>query len=617
MKNNKRCYLILLLLLSCIDVSAQELVVSQVFGKVTYNTNSGVKLVEFNTSLLPSTIVNIPYEGKLELIDFIGKKRIEISQVGIGTINQLSSCKGNTVSSPPKMYFTYIKKQLTNKSLSKKRYDFADVTRQHDTIDIATSEQNEPPFAARFNQFKKDIQTKFLSFREKCNKDYIDFVRKNWEKCGKESPIIHLVEPRFDPITFDPLKDIRPTKKIKREANMIAEIGCASPKNKQAKPIESIKEVKIQDEEKEFAEMPFLFFGNEFTVRLDETKRINLGKINPEKVAEALTYFSGKEYDNLLFDCLKLRKEYKLCDWAYLEMLKCITDQFCGFGTNEAVLLMGYLYYQSGYKMRFACDDNGKLALLIASDYELYGHPSFKIDDTFFYSVQDDVPDTLNICKASFPNEKPLSLQISECMLLKATEVKSRTIKSADYPDFKFTATINRNLIDFYDTYPTAFLNGSLLSRWLLHANAPLDQSLKDTIYPQLKSQIENLSEYEAVSRLLNIVQTGLEYGNDEDLWEGDRTFFSEESLYHPYCDCEDRSVLFTRLVRDLLGLECILIYYPGHLASAVHFNENVAGSYYVYEDKDYVVCDGTYIHAPIGMEMEDMVAKGATIIPL
>ena len=34
--------------------------------------------------------------------------------------------------------------------------------------------------------------------------------------------------------------------------------------------------------------------------------------------------------------------------------------------------------------------------------------------------------------------------------------------------------------------------------------------------------------------------------------------------------NCEDRAILFTRIVRDLLGLKCILIYYPGHLASAV-----------------------------------------------
>ncbi len=619
MNSNRRCIFIMIMLLAAMGVNAQNLVAYHVMGKVTYSTSSGNKAVELNTRLTASTIVNIPYGGKLELLDEQGKKRITISQVGKGTIQQLSSYNGNSISVLTDKYVAYVKKQLTNKGLvSNKRYtDFAVVTRKQDSINTATTTaKKESPFAARFNKFKKDTENKFRSFREECNDRYISFVREAWEKCGKEPPVLLPSEPRLAPVVFDALKRSQPIDSRKLETKQILKGNKTNTKINQPQPIEEIKEVETPLADREFAEMPFIFFGNEFSVRLDETKRINLGKIEPEKIAQALTHFSGQEYDNLLFDCLKLRKEHKLCDWAYLEMLKSITDQFCGSGTNEAVLLMGYLYYQSGYKMRFAYDDYDNLALLVATDYMLYGHPSFMVDNTRFYPVQ-EVPETLNICKAAFPKEQQLSLNINESMLLENAETESRTIASADYPDFKFTAPINRSLIEFFETYPAASIDGSPLNRWLLHANAPLDQNLKAAIYPQLKSQIENLSEYEAVSRLLNIVQTGLKYGYDEDLWGGDRTFFAEESIYYPYCDCEDRSILFTRLVRDLLGLECILIYYPGHLASAVHFNEDVAGSYYTYEGKNYVVCDGTYLHAPIGKEMEDMAAKGATLIPL
>lgn len=618
MKSKRRCITIIMMLLAIIGVKAQDLVAYHVIGKVTYSTSSGNKNVELNTRLSASTMVNIPYGGKLELLDEQGKKRIIISQVGKGTIKQLSSDNGNSVSALTEKYVAYVKKQLTNKGLtSNKRYtDFAVVTRKQDSINTSTPQKNGSPFADRFNNFKKQTQTKFKSFREECNDRYISFVRETWEKCGKEPPILRPTEPRFSPVVLDTLKRKKPIEKKEKEAVQIAKGDEEAPKIEQPKPIEEIKEVDIPIAEKEFAEMPFIFFGNELTVRLDETKRVNLGKINPDKVAKALKHFSGQEYDNLLFDCLKLRKEHKLCDWAYLEMLKNITEQFCGSNTNEAVLLMGYLYYQSGYKMRFAHDDNNNLAVLVATDYIMYGRPYFTIDNTRFYPIQ-DVPLTMNICKATFPKEQQMSLHINESMLLEATESDTRTITSADYPDFKFTATINRNLIDFYDTYPTASFGGSELNRWLLHANAPLDSNLKANIYPQLKAQLENLSEYEAVSRLLNVVQTGLTYGYDTELWGGDRTFFAEESLYYPYCDCEDRSILFTRLVRDLLGLDCVLIYYPGHIASAVHFNEEVAGNYYKYEGKNYVVCDATYIHASVGMEMEDEAAQGATLIPL
>ena len=132
-----------------------------------------------------------------------------------------------------------------------------------------------------------------------------------------------------------------------------------------------------------------------------------------------------------------------------------------------------------------------------------------------------------------------------------------------------------------------------------------------------MREKIAGLSEKDAVERLLNWVQTAFKYEYDEKVWGHDRVFFAEETLYYPYCDCEDRSILLSRLVRDLLGLKVILVYYPGHLAMAVGFTEDVAGDYIIQGGKRYVVCDPTYINAPVGMTMPDMNNQTARIILL
>jgi uncharacterized caspase-like protein len=87
--------------------------------------------------------------------------------------------------------------------------------------------------------------------------------------------------------------------------------------------------------------------------------------------------------------------------------------------------------------------------------------------------------------------------------------------------------------------------------------------------------------------------------------------------LYYPYADCEDRSILFSRLVRDLLGLDVVLVYYPGHLATAVHFAQEVAGDYLQCKGKRYVVCDPTYVGAPVGRTIPGMNNQEAQIIAL
>ena len=53
------------------------------------------------------------------------------------------------------------------------------------------------------------------------------------------------------------------------------------------------------------------------------------------------------------------------------------------------------------------------------------------------------------------------------------------------------------------------------------------------------------------------------------------------------------------------------------HLAAAVEFNDEVFGDYLVYDQKKYIVCDPTYIGAPVGRTMPNMNNQEAQIIIL
>ena len=78
-----------------------------------------------------------------------------------------------------------------------------------------------------------------------------------------------------------------------------------------------------------------------------------------------------------------------------------------------------------------------------------------------------------------------------------------------------------------------------------------------------------------------------------------------------------DRSILFSVLVKDLTGLDVVLLYYPGHLATAVCFNTDVSGDYLIVEGRRFVVCDPTYINASVGMTMPQYRAVAAEVIPV
>ena len=182
-----------------------------------------------------------------------------------------------------------------------------------------------------------------------------------------------------------------------------------------------------------------------------------------------------------------------------------------------------------------------------------------------------------------------------------------RHLQSKRYPAAQADVVCNTDLINFFNSYPTSVADQDVMTRWWFYAMTPLNKASEESLYPALKAAIAGKTEEQAANILINFVQTAFTYGYDNEVWGHDRAFFAEETLFYPYSDCEDRAILFSRLVRDLIGLDVILIMYPGHMATAVHFNQSVKGDYVTYNGKRYLVCDPTYINAPIGITMKGM----------
>lgn len=459
-----------------------------------------------------------------------------------------------------------------------------------------------------FDDFNKENEKEYDSFRQQIMKDFVAFVRNPWKEFEETKPVPLPKEEPVPPVVM-PKED--KDKPVKDNPVVIKDVIKPAPIEPQPTPIVPIKEIPIVQEKT----VDFTFFGTQGKARFDTAKRMSLNGNSEKDIANALAAVNPSDYDNLLLDCLAMREKLRLSDWGYLQMLKELSDNVCGKGTNESALMLAYLYMQSGYKMRLAINGS-KLYMLYASKHQIFNQCSFGVKGDVFYGVE-DLPSRLCICEASFPKEKELSLLINEDQHFANDESSPRTIVSEFYKNMKVTVSVNKNLIAFYNTYPSSMINDNFMTRWAMYANTPLDETVKKHAYPTLKEQLKGLSQLEAVNRLLNFVQTGLVYEYDNKVWGRDRAFFAEESLYYPYCDCEDRSILFTKLVRDLLGLDCILIYYPGHLAAAVAFTEDVKGDYIMLNDRKFVVSDPTYIGAPVGITMPNMDNKSATVILL
>lgn len=485
-------------------------------------------------------------------------------------------------------------------------------------------EQYKKQATQRFEQYKRKQKEQFDNYRQKANEDFASYLEKTWVKVNSNPPIKRPdIDPPVTPIDVKPIKDEKPRpikedkpikndKPIKEENIVIDEVIKPVPdSDPRPEPVEPIV-VKPQPVDPRHE---FVFFGTPMAVRLGTEHSFRLDGVDNQSVSRGWKVLSDPKYDAVIADCLSLRTKHNLSDWHYLKMLRQMSQSFLG-NTNEAVLLMAYVYSQSGYKMRLASGE-GRLYLCYASKHTIYNQNYYPLDGVKYYPL-DGNGKYLSMSDASFPNEKAMSLYIFKEPELTHKSTSSRHLKSARYPSMEFDVAVNKNLIDLYQDYPTSEVGGSFMTRWAMYASAPVSSDIRKNLYPALKEKISGKSELEAAQMILNWVQTAFEYEYDDKVWGGDRAFFADETLFYPYCDCEDRSILFSRVVRDLLGLDVILIYYPGHLATAVGFSaENVPGDYLSLDGKRFVVCDPTFINAGVGMTMPGMNNSSAKVILL
>ncbi len=526
-------------------------------------------------------------------------------------------------------------------------------------------------FRQDFENFKNKAKQEYTDFRKQAFAEYTKFVREAWEEFGAEPPVPipeddkvePMVVPGFEEETaswFTKLLGIdddddekaakkarKAEKKAKKEAEKKAREAAKQARRQrkitsdsetvtkvveapkapvvQAKPLSEV----VQQTENPNPYMTFDVFGTQCRVRIGENCRFTLKGLTGDEVADAMQEFVKPQFDNMLYDCIAERKRHNFSDWAYYQMLLTLTNKFYGDHTNEATLALSFLYSQTGYKMRMA-HDGKTLYMLVASQYNMFGKSFYYVEGEWYYlleKVKDS--DKLAICKAKFPKETPLSLQITAIQNFSDNPVKQRTITSLKNPEFSFTLTSNKNYIDFFDTYPCSYTDNNFMTRWANYANTPLEKGITTQLYPPMREKLQGRTKLDAVQQLLWWVQGSLDikrenpdqgcflYAYDEDVWGADRAFFGEESLFYPYCDCEDRAILLSHLVRDLVDLDVVLVYYPGHLAMAVHFPEDVDGDFIDVNGRKFTVCDPTYIGSDVGETMPMVKGKGVNVILL
>jgi len=457
--------------------------------------------------------------------------------------------------------------------------------------------QERDSLAKAFGQFKASNNKGYNQFVAQNDKDFADFLRGNWRTfeihSGEE------VGQKPKPSNFPDGSDTTP-QPFQLDFNppsneIVLEDELVMPVNYQISTYDGIP-----------IKTSFHFFGTPVIIdHQTDFFDFENSTPSPDYFADFWGEVSEKDYRMILNGLLSYRKKLGLNDFGYYLLIQQFARANVGEG-NIDELITWFLLTKSKFKARIGYNDD-RIFLMLPSKQKVFGTSFFK-DGSRTYYVMDYNGDRLFTYNEDYQEAyKTFDFSISSPLNLSENVKTRRVTASLSNGPIDLSLSYNQNAIDFYNAIPPIQLDGYFQSVSTSLAN----RSIVDNLAPL----IAGMDDFEIVSYLLEFVQQGFRYQIDDTQFGYEKAFFPEEMLHYSFSDCEDRSVFFAFLVSNFTNLDVIGLDYPAHVAAAVSFDQEVAGDYYIFENKKYVVCDPTYIGAPVGVSMRDFSAKKADII--
>lgn len=346
--------------------------------------------------------------------------------------------------------------------------------------------------------------------------------------------------------------------------------------------------------------MHFDFYSNSVEMFYDPKIRYRSNKATSKNIAKFWEYTSKTKWKKLLEQIQDKSKEFNLNGWAEYQFVHKFSQKVYG-DENLSNMLTWFILTKLNYDTKVAYGNN-KVYLLANVKQKLFQVSFFNIKGKKYYVItptgkaksigrvytyQGSYPKSINGLSFSMPKE-----------VLFDTNVKEKELSFKYYGE-KYVVNTNysKDLVDFYKSFPQ--------SDFTVYFGASNSKYLSDSILSSLSKFLKNKSEIEAANFLLRFTQIAFKYKTDPDQFGYEKPMFPEEMLYYPYNDCEDRAVMYSYLVENLLGLDVVGVKYSGHLATAVSFNSKVSGNSFKHKSKTYVIADPTYINANVGMPMK------------
>ena len=345
------------------------------------------------------------------------------------------------------------------------------------------------------------------------------------------------------------------------------------------------------------------FYGNRVSFHFDpQWKKYRLPNGDkPAAMSAFWTMMSGSKYEPVIESVNAARRELKLDDWGCVTLWRDVAQALQPGRKSEQNLLLWYFFVKSGYNVRLGYAGSD-VHLFVAVKQQVFSTKFTKVGPQTYYAVlaadRGDSIGSFYTYEANYPAKlNPLDIATASTGFTKPVEAQRAVSFEYKGKAVKLNVPYDRQLVQYLGSFPQ--------SEFEVYYDTNGSRLVRQSLLAELKKYTATMSEEEAVNFLLAFVQKAFAYKTDEEQFGYEKYFFVEEMFFFPYSDCEDRSVLFSWLVHELLGVKMVGLLYPGHMTTGVALKQVKPGfSTVEYQGARFVIADPTYIGASVGMAM-------------
>ena len=450
-----------------------------------------------------------------------------------------------------------------------------------------------------YEQWRKQQEGEFQRFVEERDREFVAFLKQEWKQMQLMHGLVLDEKPKpvHIPAAAPAARDDTLT------ARTIVSMPAVTPPPEMPLPEVGTPAVESR---KNHVLVKIGFYGVDLSVSVDGAMKISLGQpVGKDAISRFWERMSQTNYPDLLKQTSHYARQMRLNDWGSLELMYALGREICRL-QNEAILFTWFLACKSGYDARVGFSGE-RVALLVPTNNTLYSVPFLTVGEKRrrYYLAALDPHWTLDeehlyTYEGEYPHaDGGVAFSIATPPVTEGKSITKTLRFSYNGQDHALPVRISMDAVRFFEYYPQ--------TEFKVYFDATPSPVALSSLEAALRPLLQGKTEREAVSVVLRFVQTAFGYKTDPEQFGREKPMFPDETLYYGYSDCEDRAVLFARLVRTLTGLDVVGLDYPGHVATAVRFTDDVPGTSVTHRGRTYVLCDPTYVNAGVGDCMPEL----------